>query len=620
MKLKIAQIIGLNTDQKAAQVTSSVRDDNSFLAVLELVCDDAFTRGRQALSELEDFYFEFEGTVSEKLNATAKEAENKFSDAAGFDLCLGAVSGRVLYLIGKGQVEVYLKRGNKLSALLSVGVSSQLISGFVSACDKLLFCTKSLTTFLGSDLGKSLDLPVETFEEEVGSKIGTSDLKDQDPVPDGAGQGLAALAVEVVGEENLEISPLPVREESYQPAAQRLSGRPKINLAVVLNKIPGLIKQVKIHLPKSGRGRLVIAFVLILIVAVGVGYQYKLSKDKKTQDQFSQTMQEAKEALDGARGLASLNPVDAKAKLDLSISKVDFALSLKPKDDEAQNLKKQIEQDSPSILQQSSVSDFPVFLDMDLVKKNFRALQMSLSGSKLLLLDPGVKTLVIVDLTKKSNQILAGSEQLGDAVLVSLNGGLAYIFSQDKGIIKIDTANSKVSVVAKKDSDFGEVKDLYAFAGNVYVLDSDNPSAGSGQIWKYISTADGYSDKREYFSKDTTADLTSTLRMQIESSVYVLKSGGEILRFTKGEKDNFSLSGLPSAVKDPKSIFVSSDTDDLYVLDSGNSRLLILTKTGVYKGQITGDKFATATDLVVDEAGKKVYLLDGGKIYSVDLK
>ena len=135
-----------------------------------------------------------------------------------------------------------------------------------------------------------------------------------------------------------------------------------------------------------------------------------------------------------------------------------------------------------------------------------------------------------------------------------------------------------------------------------------------------MPTSGGYSDKREYLSKGTKVDFSSALRMQIESSVYVLKAGGEILRFTKGDKDNFSLGGLDKGVKDPKSFFVSSDTDNLYLLDSGNSRLLILTKTGSYKGQMSGAKFATATDLAVDEIGKKVYLLDGSKIYSADLK
>ncbi|MDO8577246.1 MAG: hypothetical protein Q7R82_02800, partial [Candidatus Daviesbacteria bacterium] len=251
----------------------------------------------------------------------------------------------------------------------------------------------------------------------------------------------------------------------------------------------------------------------------------------------------------------------------------------------------------------------------------------SLSGSKLLLMDPGIKTLVVVDLGKKSNQILAGSQQMGDATVSSLNGGLAFIYSKDKGVLKIDITNSKLSTVAKVDSDFGEIKDLYGFGGNIYLLDSGKKETPqSGQIWKYIATSDGYSDKREYLSKDTgggsatKTDFSGALRMQIESSVYVLKPGGEILRFTKGDKDNFSYSGVPSGVKEVKSFFTSSDTDNLYLLDSGNSRLLILTKTGSYKGQMTGSKFATATDLVVDEVEKKVYLLDGSKIYSADLK
>ncbi len=224
-------------------------------------------------------------------------------------------------------------------------------------------------------------------------------------------------------------------------------------------------------------------------------------------------------------------------------------------------------------------------------------------------------TLVAVDIVKKSNQILAGSEKLGEAAFVSLNGGLAFIYSEDKGVLRIDTTSSKLSTVSKKDEELGSIKDIYGFAGNIYLLDQ-----GKNMIWKYLPAADSYSGKREYLSKDTKADFSGSLRMQIESSIYVLKNGGEILRFTKGDKDNFSYSGLPAGVKDPKSMFTSSDTDNLYVLDSGNSRLLVLTKTGGYKGQITGDKFATATDLAVDEVGKKVYLLEGSKIYSVDLK
>lgn len=617
MKLKIVQVIGLNTDQKAAQAVSSTRDgDHTFLAVLRLTSDDAFTKGRQVLSELEDFYFEFEGGPAEKLTATFKEADKKLSleQTTDWDLCLAAVSGKALYLIGKGQVEIYLKRTDKLSPLLSVGAPSQLISGFIASDDRLLLSTKSLVEFLDAELEKSLSLPIETFEEEVGSKIGASDLENK---------GLAALVVEVnqpvpvesgtIGEENLEISPLssPDAEEkidqnfpSGTPVFQSISGR-AVNLW----------RHLRAYFPKSGRGRLAVAVILIVILALGAGYKYKLSRDRDKQMQFSKLFQQAKDDFNSAKGIASLNPGDAKTKLDSAKNEVSSALALKPNDNEAQNLKSQIEQESPSILLQSSIGDFPVFLDMELIKKNFRAQEMSLSGGKLLLLDPGVKTLVVVDLAKKSNQILAGSEKLGEASFASLNGGLAFVYSKDKGILKIDTTNQKVSTVAKIDSEWGDIKDIYGFAGNVYLLD-----AGKNMIWKYLPTSEGYSDKREYLSKGTKADFNGVLRMQIESSIYALKTGGEILRFTKGDKDNFSYSGLPSGVKDPKSFFVSSDTDNLYLLDSGNSRLLILTKVGGYKGQITGAKFATATDLVVDEKNKKVYLIEGSKIYSVDLK
>lgn len=638
MKLKIAQVVGLNTDQRAAQVSSSSReDDNNVLAVLLIESDDAFTKGRQILSELEDFYFESEGAVGQKLEATFAEAEKKLSSeinsatkeesdpetpqsgtgVSEWDICLAAISGKVLYLIGKGQVEVYLKRGDKLSPLLSVGTPAQLISGFLSDSDRLLFSTRSLSALLGEQLEKTLSLPIEVFEEEVGSRIGASGLENQ---------GLAALAVEVYPEvqpgaevngEDLEISPI----SGEEPKVEEELPSPKVNLILsLLPKVVLFIGRVRAYFPRSGRGRLILAILLIAIVASGVGYQYKLSRDQKTNAQFQQLLQGAKDDFTAAQGLATLNPVEAKTKLELAKDKVNKALSLKPKDSDATALKNQIEGDSGAILQQSSVSEFPVFLDLDLIKKNFRAERLSLSGGKLLVLDPGVKTLAVVDLAKKSNQILAGSEKMGDALFASLNGGLAFIYSKDKGILKIDTANSKLTSVAKKDSDLTEVKDIYGFAGNVYLLDASQSATGSGQIWKYLPAKEDYSDKRPYLNKDVKADFDGAIRMQIESSIYALKSGGEILRFTKGNKDNFSLEGLDKGVKDPKSFFVSSETDNLYVLDSGNSRLLILTKTGSYKGQVTGSNFGTATDLVVDEKEKKVYLLEGSKIFQVDLK
>src|SRR5207249_787779 len=120
---------------------------------------------------LSDFYFDFEGSPSEKLSATASKANEKFTGEE-FSLLLASVSGKILYLIFKGEMDVYLKRAEKLSPLLSVGAPNELISGFLQEGDRLLLSTKSLVNFLGEDLDKSLDLSSEVFEQEVTDRIG----------------------------------------------------------------------------------------------------------------------------------------------------------------------------------------------------------------------------------------------------------------------------------------------------------------------------------------------------------------------------------------------------------------------------------------------------------------
>ena len=354
--------------------------------------------------------------------------------------------------------------------------------------------------------------------------------------------------------------------------------------------------------------------ILILVIGLGVGYQYKTKQDVERNRQFSELFEAAKGDFEGAKGLASLDPPAAKEKLQKAKDEITKALGIKS-DSGAQDLKKQIETEEGNILQQFNVSKLPVFLDLNLVKDGFQASQMSLSGNTLLLLDTNSKSLVSVDMAKKSNQVLAGKDQLGDAKLASVNGDNAFVFSADKGVVKIGITDKKATVVSKTNSEWGKITDIAGFAGNVYIIDSLK-----NQIWKYLVTLDGYSDKRNYLNDGVKADFAGTLRMQIESSIYVLKQNGDIARFTRGASDNFSVGGLDKNIKDPKSIFVSSDTDNFYVLDSGNSRLVVLTKTGAYKSQYQAAEFNQASDLVVDEKGKKVYLLIGSKIYSMDLK
>lgn len=286
------------------------------------------------------------------------------------------------------------------------------------------------------------------------------------------------------------------------------------------------------------------------------------------------------------------------------------------------NVEQEIKKENLEDTKTYQESSFENYLSLDLIKEGFSAKKLSFSLGKLLILDEAKKTLVYLDLENKSHQILAGEDQLGNAKLASLNGDFAFVYSENKGIVRIDIKDGKPKVVVKPDEDWGRISDLYGFANNIYLLDSLK-----NQIWKYVPIPSGYSDKFSYLKEgarlpdgQVKVDLLDTKRVQIDSSIWVLKQGPKILKFTQGVEDHFSISGLEQPLKELTSFFVSENGDFIYFIDPENQRLVVVRKSGEYEAQYIGEKFKNASDLVVDEKSKKIYLLEGNSIYQVELR
>jgi hypothetical protein len=616
MNYKVAKVIGLNTDQQAAQALFNPWDkDNVFLGVLDLTTDDAFTRGRQLLNDIEDLYFEVDGTIAQKLTKIFEEAKSKLTDVEKYSILVAVVSGKVLYLLGEGSVGVYLNRENKLSNLLDGG-NGQLISGFLQSGDRVLLSTLSLKSFLGDNLKRSLTLSADDWEEEIASRI----ANPTEEILDEGQDGLAALLLDVKEEveesmvaasesatDNLTPITIPTASSQLMPS----SNQPRFNPLPKLTATFAKAGQLARFIPSSKRLRVILAIVLIGILIGVLSTKFIGSKNVEKTQQINSLLALAKEDINTANGLKTLNPPEAISKLNMAKEKINQALAIDPKNQAAQDLQREIE-NSGALAQSSQMVSFNTFLDLNLIKEGFSANSLSLSGGKVIVLDTQTKSLAEIDLGKKNHQILAGKDQLGNGEATSLSGGISFVYSPDKGIVRVDNGSKKASVVTKPDNELGDVEDIYGFSNNVYLL-------ALNQIWKYIPAEGGYSNKRAYLAEGTKVDFNNALRLQIESSVYVLKQNGEILRFTKGEADNFSYNGLDKNVNSPKSFFVSSDTDNLYLLDSGNSRLLVLSKTGQFIKQYQGDKFASASDLVVDETLKRAYVLDNNQIFQTDL-
>ncbi len=140
------------------------------------------------------------------------------------------------------------------------------------------------------------------------------------------------------------------------------------------------------------------------------------------------------------------------------------------------------------------------------------------------------------------------------------------------------------------------------------------------QVWKYLATTRGYSDKIEYVKTDQQYDFLGASILRIDGSVWVLKPDNMLLKFTSGSLDFYKENGVNPQIDQLTSFYTSDETENVYLLDNANSRLVLTKKSGEYVSEYLGDKFKTASDLVVDEKEKKIYLLENSTIYQLDLK
>jgi len=153
-------------------------------------------------------------------------------------------------------------------------------------------------------------------------------------------------------------------------------------------------------------------------------------------------------------------------------------------------------------------------------------------------------------------------------------------------------------------------RDIAVFIGNIYLLTPD-------QVVKFSPIEGGYADGVDYLNEK--ANFTDSSRMAIDGNVW-LTSGQKILKFLRGENKNFEISGLTAPVGEFGIVYTSSSLDNLYVVDSKNSALLVVGKDGVYKKAYQSAEFGRASDVVINNDEDTMYIADGPRILEAKLE
>ncbi|PIR13932.1 hypothetical protein COV49_00585 [Candidatus Falkowbacteria bacterium CG11_big_fil_rev_8_21_14_0_20_39_10] len=243
-----------------------------------------------------------------------------------------------------------------------------------------------------------------------------------------------------------------------------------------------------------------------------------------------------------------------------------------------------------------------------------QAQNIALLDNKIYAGDDGQKTIYIINL---SDNLATAITDLNSPIqalkfpAADKNGNIYYL--NNSSIIQLNTGNQELtSLNLILPEGPKNIVGLSSYNNRLYAIDNQN-----SQIYRLDRVGAGFT-ANPWLTQKT--DLIQALDLSIDGHIYVLTSSGQILKYLKGQSQEFELDPIEPEFASPTKIHISQDLEFIYILEPAGKRLAIFNKTGKFIIQYQSDNFSDLKDFTVDEAGKKIYLLNGNSVYEVEGK
>lgn len=490
---------------------------------------------------------------------------------------------KVVYLKTVGQGVIFLKRGLKLTKIIS---DNQTASGYYQLNDYFILTTNDfINTFE----------KVGSLEKIIDKKLPNEIVDEIKPLMTNLDQeNLLATFIKVIIE----------KEESDS----LLVGKPNF-----LQNTWQILKQYQEKKGKRKIYNLIFIFILVIILFWSVGLGVVRREQALKEQKINQAKTLITQKLNQAEETAFFNLEEAKnlieeAKNELTKLKQELKINEKNKNDkQINNLENLIKEKENKIIKKEE-KNFIEFYDLTVDQKEAKGSQFYLADSNLLILDKDQGLIYQLSLTKKSLNKFS-DEKIKKAKLIGGYDNKVFFLIFGDGVYEINGEN-KTKKVLESDKDWGEIKAMSFYNQNLYLLDSKK-----NQIYKYLFGEEGYGAKQNYLEDNNNLNFFQANSMAIDGAIYV-GTNNLVLKFNLGQKDNFETSFFSQENQLAK-IYTNKDLDYLYLWSKEQGRLYILNKKGSYQKQIVSSVFKQGQDVVVFE--KNAYILVKEKIYKVEL-
>lgn len=549
--------------------------------------------GKETLERLQREFFALDEKTLSHLEKVVATVATDLPSEFDVSLVLTTIVGEVLYIIIYNSGIVLLKRNNSIVSI-GIGQEKQIssFSGVLQPHDIILVGTKGLLETVSiKNIEKSL---IASSPHEVSENIAPF-------LHNNATGTEAGLIWTMIGKTQTHTDSTP-EEDSEHPNDILDLDEQKDNTkkTLMLPSIQSVLSKIHISsLKRLSKKQLIILSTIILICILGISLFFeKTNKENAKQTKTAEKIiSDNKSKYDDAIALMSLNRSLAIEELQEIKTDVEKKIDTFPKETNARKtLETFLSQVNNALGREHGSSQINVFFDASKSSEIPTVSAITAKGEKIAVIGGGKGALLNTNGTidKKFNVedntrgITADEENV-------------YVLAGNT-VEKIEKSNSSVNTIIQKQADPISIDN---FGGNIYLLSQTDKT-----IYRYSPNS---FQKTSYFVSNTT--LSNPSSMTIDSSIYVIDSG-TVKKFTRGKEDAFSYKGKKLSTK--SQIYTDIDYTNLYILDPEKKKTYVVDKSGNPVSEVALSGMKNPTSIASDEKGKKIFIVSGNKVYSID--
>jgi hypothetical protein len=180
--------------------------------------------------------------------------------------------------------------------------------------------------------------------------------------------------------------------------------------------------------------------------------------------------------------------------------------------------------------------------------------------------------------------------------------GRLLVLDIERKLFELRPGSLPAFLPLRKTATWASVAGIATYDGNLYVLDPTG-----NQVHRYLPALTG-------FDSEPTPALSGQLRLQDAvaldvdgGDIFVALKDGDVHRFRNGDDIGFDLRGIDRPPRSPTGLVAL--TDEVYIADSGNKRIVVAGRDGVFRRQFVSNAFTDVRALGIDPTGAQLYVV-----------